>query len=314
VGKQNQDSANAAERMKRYIGDNIREPITAKDVADAAGYSQFHASRLFKEHTGVSPFEYIREQRLIQSALTLRRGGKVIDVALDFVFDSHEGFTRAFTNAFGIAPKRFSSVPKPDGWMIPYRVINRRKIKLEEPKMSEKTAIIFTQIVERPKRKLLLQRSKAAADYFAYCEEFGCADEESGNSIPWEIASGIKEALYEPVGVWLPENMRDPGAGGPDGTGEYAHGVEVPADYSGEVPDGFDAIDLPPCKMLVFQGEPFDDEQYDEAISSLWERIEVFNPVVYGYEYADELAPRMQLAPFGWRGYIEMRPIREIKL
>ena len=306
MGTQNQDAIAAVERMKQHISDNIREPITAKDIAGAARYSQYHASRLFKEHTGKSPFEYIREQRLVYSAFALKRRCKVIDVALDFVFDSHEGFTRAFSNAFGITPKRFSSVPKPDGWLIPYRVINRRKLKWEDTDMSEKTAIIFTQIVERPERKLLLQRSKAADEYFSYCEEFGCTDDGSGNSIPWEIAGGIKEALYEPVGVWLPANMR------PDGTGEYAHGVEVPADYSGEVPDGFDVIELPACKMLIFQGEPFDDEQYDEAISSLWERIEEFNPIVYGYEYADELAPRMQLAPFGWRGYIEMRPIREM--
>ena len=299
--------------MKQYIDDNIREPITARDVANAAGYSQFHASRIFREITGSSPFEYLRNQRLIYSALMLRRGRKVIDVAFDFVFDSHEGFTRAFTNAFGIAPKRFSSVPAPTGWLIPYHVINRRNSKLEGTTMSEKTAIIFTQIVERPKRKLLLRRSKSADEYFSYCEEFGCTNDESGNSIPWEIASHIKEALYEPVGVWLPENMRTPVADGSDLSGEYAHGVEVPADYAGEIPDGFDAIDLPPCKMLVFQGEPFDDAKYDEAISSLWERIEEFNPIVYGYEYADELAPRMQLAPFGWRGYIEMRPIREIK-
>ena len=172
--------------------------------------------------------------------------------------------------------------------------------------MSEKTTIIFTQIVERPKRKLLLRRSKSAEDYFSYCEEFGCTDDESGDSIPRGIASKIKEALYEPVGMWLPDNMR------PEGTGEYADGVEVPADYAGEVPEGFDVIDLSPCKMLIFQGEPFSDEQFEEAITSLWERIEVFNPVVYGYEYADELAPRMQLVPLGWRGYIEMRPIREI--
>jgi len=38
-----------------------------------------------------------------------------------------------------------------------------------------------------------------------------------------------------------------------------------------------------------------------------------FNPEVYGYKYADELAPKMQLAPLGWRGYIEMRPVREMK-
>ena len=54
----------------------------------------------------------------------------------------------------------------------------------------------------------------------------------------------------------------------------YANRIVVPA--------GFDVIELPQCKMLIFQGAPYDDEQFEEAISSLWERIEVFNPVVYG--------------------------------
>ena len=51
--------------------------------------------------------------------------------------------------------------------------------------------------------KQLLRRSKAAEDYFSYCEEFGCTDDETGNSIPWETVSGIKEALYEPDGIAL---------------------------------------------------------------------------------------------------------------
>ena len=297
----------AVERMKEYIDANIKEQITAKMLSDVAGYSQYHAARIFKQHTGRMPFEYIRERRLVSAAMTLRRGkSKVVDVALDFVFDSHEGFTRAFTKAFGIAPKRFASVPAPSGWVIPYKVSNHRNIGKEVPNMSDNTAIVFTQIVERPARKLMLKRAKTAEDYFDYCEEFGCVNDETGNSIPWDIVSKIKEALYEPVGMWLPDNMR------PNGTGVYAHGIELPADYSGIVPEGFDVIDLPPCKLIVFQGEPYDDEVFEQAILSLWERIEKFNPEVYGYEYADELAPRMQLAPLGWRGYIEMRPVREV--
>ena len=307
MGNMNQGTSAAAMRMKAYIDAHIREAITAKQLSDAAGYSQYHAARVFKQHTGRLPFEYIRERRLVNAALSLRSGKtKIIDVALDFVFDSHEGFTRAFTKAFGIAPKRFASVPEPSGWIIPFQVSSLRNKVLEETNMAGKTAIIFTQIVERPARKLLIRRSKAAEDYFGYCEEFGCADDVTGNSIPWEVASGIKEALYEPVGLWLPGNMR------PDGTGVYAQGVELPADYSGAPPEGFEFIDLAPCKLLIFQGEPFDDSDFEQAIAMLWERIEKFNPEVYGYEYADELAPRMQLAPYGWRGYIEMRPVREM--
>lgn len=51
-------------------------------------------------------------------------------------------------------------------------------------------------------------------------------------------------------------------------TGEYVHAVEVPYDYAGAIPDGFEIIDLEPCKMLVFQGEPYEDEHYDEAIGA----------------------------------------------
>ena len=172
--------------------------------------------------------------------------------------------------------------------------------------MTEKTTVIFTQIVERPKRKLLLRRAKAAEDYFEYCEEFGCTDDDTGNSIPWDIAGKIKEALYEPVGVWLPDNMR------PEGTGIYAHGVEVAANYTGAIPEGFDVIELEACKMLVFQGEPYDDEYFMDAVGQCMGRIQKFNPEVYGYKYAPALAPRMQLAPMGWRGYIEMMPVTSV--
>ncbi len=87
-----------------------------------------------------------------------------------------------------------------------------------------------------------------------------------------------------------------------EGTSEYVHAVEVPIDFKGEIPEGFDLINLEPCKMLVFQGEPYNDEEFEDAIGALWERIKKFNPEVYGYEYDYSIAPRMQLEPQGWRG------------
>lgn len=293
------------DKIKAYIESHLHEPITLNDIARAVGYSKFYTSRIFKEKTGLSLFEYLRRERLLASAFALRNGcEKVIDVALDFMFDSHEGFTRAFTHGFGITPKKFSAYPKPHGWLIPYYYLSRQNNKSEDSVMEQKTAVIFTQIMERPGRKLILYRSKKATHYGEYIEEVGCGTPE--NPDPWEILCGIKEALNEPMGVWLPKSMC------PDGTGIYAHAVEVPADYCGEVPDGFDIISLAPCKYLIFQGEPYDDEKYDEAIGALWKNIADFNPKVYGYEWDDETAPKFQLAPMGWRGYIEGRPIKEI--
>ena len=296
------EAIKAVQRMQDYIEEHLNSSITLSDLAKAAGYSQWHSSRIFKELTGKTPFEYIRELRLSRAALELRDGHKkVADVAFDFVFDSHEGFTRAFSRQFGVSPKKFSKGKGPVQAFIPERIRDYyTKLQKGEIDMSkEKRAnTVFVQVVERPARKLIIRRGVKATHYFEYCEEVGCE--------VWDILTGIKEAMYEPAGMWLPEKLIKPG------TSAYVQGVEVPVDYSGEIPEGFEIIDLEPCKMMVFQGEPYDDERFEEAIEELWETMKDYNPKIYGYEWADDEAPRFQLEPQGYRGYIEARPVRQI--
>ncbi len=95
--------------------------------------------------------------------------------------------------------------------------------------------------------------------------------------------------------MWLPEKMIKPG------TSLYVQGVEVPLDYSGDIPEGFEIIDLNPCKMMVFQGQSYEDEKFEESISHLWKVINNYNPEIYGFQWADDEAPRVQLAPMGYR-------------
>jgi hypothetical protein len=137
---------------------------------------------------------------------------------------------------------------------------------------------------------------KKSGRLFCYCEEVGCDG--------WEQLCAVKEAMYEPAGMWLPASMIPPG------TSRYVQGVEVPAEYTGPVPHGFEVTELPACKLQVFQGEPFPEEDFEQAIGDLWAVMEKYEPTVYGYEWADEDAPRIQLEPQGYRGYIEARPVR----
>ena len=96
------------ERMRDYIESHLAEPITLAALARAARYSQWHAARLFKEVTGKSPFEYIRLRRLSAAATKLRDAPtRVVDVAFDFVFDSHEeGVEKPDPRIFEIALDR----------------------------------------------------------------------------------------------------------------------------------------------------------------------------------------------------------------
>lgn len=293
---------NAVQRMQAYIEAHLQEPITLHKLAGAAGYSPWHAAKVFKELTGKSPFEYIRLVRLSRAALRLGESrARVVDVAFDFVFDSHEGFTRAFSKQFGLTPQRYSREKPPIKLFMPGDVRETYLALLKgESDMSEKpkTSTIFVQVVDRPKRKLILKRGIKAADYYAYCEEVGCE--------VWDVLTGIQQALYEPVGMWLPANMIKPG------TSVYAQGVEMPMDYAGPLPDGFEMIELPACKMMIFQGQPYDDADFEAAIGSLWESIRDYRPELYGFQWADEDGPRFQLEPQGYRGYIEGRPVRAI--
>lgn len=298
----------AVQRMQEYIASHISSKITLKELAGEAGYSPWHAARLFKEATGKAPFEYIRALRLTKAALTLRDGKeKIIDVAMDFVFDSHEGFTRAFSKEFGIPPSKYSQQTPPIKLFMPQNVFDTYRIFFKNVRrkgvesMSEKkiTKSIFVQVIERPERKVLLKRGIKATEYFAYCEEVGCD--------VWAVLSSVKEAMYEPIGMWLPQNLIK------EGTSQYVQGVEVPVNYANQIPDGYELIDLPPCKLMVFQGEPYNDDDFMDEIGEVWEHIEKFDPSVYGYQWAPEEAPRFQLAPMGYRGYIEARPVKMIK-
>ena len=174
----NREQIEAVQRMQSYIEAHLHEPITLHKLANAAGYSPWHAAKVFKKLTGKSPFEYIRAVRLSRAAVRLRNENvKVIDVAFDFVFDSHEGFTRAFSKQFGVTPQSFSRDKPVIKYFIP-DAIHPKSLALKEgdSKMSEtqKTSTIFVQVVDRPARKLILKRGIKATDYYAYCEEVDC--------------------------------------------------------------------------------------------------------------------------------------------
>ena len=158
---------------------------------------------------------------------------------------------------------------------------------------------VFVQVIERPARKVLLKRGLNATDYFMYCKEVGCD--------VWALLTSVKEALYEPVGMWLPKHLIKAG------TSQYVQGVELPLDYSNVIPTGYELTELPPCKMMIFHGEPYPDEEFMDAIGEVWAAIDKFDPILYGFEWAPESAPRFQLAPMGYRGYIEARPVRQLQ-
>jgi len=287
-------------KLQSYIEEHLQQRMTLLELSRVIHYSPWYVDKLFLKHVGKSPMQYIKERRLTLAALKLRdHDVMVIDVALTFLFDSQEGFTRAFSKHFGISPYRYKKEVPPVRLFLPYPIFDyQNSLSKGYKKMNSAALPIFVQVIERPKRKLILKRGIKAKHYFAYCEEVGCD--------VWGILTSIKEALYEPVGMWLPEQLR------PKGTSTYVQGVEVGLDYQNKIPEGFEMVELEPQLYMVFQGPQYEEETFMEAIHQFNEAVKTFSPELYGYAYDLDKAPSFQLEPRGERGYIEAKPVRNL--
>ena len=282
----------AVQRMQDHIEAHWTEEITLADLARASHFSPWYAHRLFTEKVGLTPGDYIRRLRLSRAALRLRDEDlSITEAAFAAGFGSVDGFQRAFLREFGCNPGAYAAEPVPIYLFTPYGVKFKQR---ERSERMETVRNVFIQVVDKPERSVIIKRGKTAADYFAYCEEVGCE--------VWGLLKSIPALDGEPVCLWLPKAYQKPG------TSEYVQGVEVAADHKVIVPEGFELITLPAAKYLMFQGEPFAEADYCQAIDDVQQAAAQYDPSVLGLAW-DERQPRIQLEPIGQRGYIELLPV-----
>lgn len=102
------ESQNVLEKAIIFIENKLYEPITGREVANVTSYSYYHFHRYFHIIMGETVGEYIRFRRLTEAAkLLLYTEKNILDIAVSLHFKSHEAFTRAFKNRYGVPPKQY---------------------------------------------------------------------------------------------------------------------------------------------------------------------------------------------------------------
>src|ERR1700752_1023160 len=97
---------NPAQKALWFIESHLGEPLTLDDISGVAGVSRYHMVRSFAAATGFSVMRYVRARRLTEAARELARGAPdILSLALDADYGSHEAFTRAFRDHFGMTPE-----------------------------------------------------------------------------------------------------------------------------------------------------------------------------------------------------------------
>jgi AraC family transcriptional regulator len=90
-----------------YVESHSRDPISLEVIAQACHVSAFHLTRAFAATMGLSLMRYVRARRLSEAARQLADGvDDILTLAFDSGYGSHEAFTRAFRDQFGLTPEQ----------------------------------------------------------------------------------------------------------------------------------------------------------------------------------------------------------------
>jgi AraC family transcriptional regulator len=106
---------NPAQKALWFIESHLSSELTLDEISGMAGVSRFHMVRAFAAATGFSVMRYVRARRLSEAARALASGAPdILSLALDADYGSHEAFTRAFRDHFGLTPETVRSLARID--------------------------------------------------------------------------------------------------------------------------------------------------------------------------------------------------------
>ena len=146
------ENASPAEKALWFIENRFGQPAGLEEIAAAAGVSRYHLARVFAVAFGVSAMSYLRGRRLTEAARALMAGAPdILAVALDAGYGSHEAFTRAFRERFGITPEAMraqgsaGTIPL----LEPIRMNQSQCMELAAPRIETRGAFLVAGLGER---------------------------------------------------------------------------------------------------------------------------------------------------------------------
>jgi AraC family transcriptional regulator len=218
---------NPAQKALWFIESHLADALTLDEIAGVAGISRFHMVRAFAAATGFSVMRYVRARRLSEAARALAGGAPdILSLALAADYGSHEAFTRAFRDHFGVTPEAVRAATRLDN------------LQLQEPIMTDSTALDHLKAPRFQTGKPLLVAGLG--------ERYTC---ESGAGIPgqWQRFNQLVQNIPGRIG----QVAYGVCCNGDDaGNFDYIAGVEV-TDFS-DLPREFARVRIPAQKYAVF--------------------------------------------------------------
>lgn len=267
---------NLIAEIDRSIKQKEDEMLSLERMAKRLGYSVYYVSRKFRSISGMNFRNYVRHRKLafaLRELLDTDKG--ILDIALEYGFSSHEAFTRAFRNAYGVTPMAYRQRPFPVVLRTSIRPFDCYLLGIGEKSMEETTKNVRVYFVSIPAHSFLHIRNYESIGYSDFWQK--------QSAIPGQDCETICGLLQSIQG-----KLDDLGGDEEDSSGQLmafinaptgricswgiplaeAYGVRLPADYQGEVPKQMQLMQVEAGEYIVFEHGPFDFETENSLVEA----------------------------------------------
>jgi len=235
---------NSIDKALWFIESRGNASVSLDEIAAHAAVSKYHLLRAFSAATGLSIMRYVRGRRLSLAARQLAAGaGDILAVAVECGYGSHEAFTRAFREQFGVTPEAVRAQQHVGGIQLVEAIAtgSDRFVALDAPRIADCGLLLVTGINR----------------YYAGLE--------AGAGIPaqWQQFETYRSTVRNRIGqatYGVCYNVDD------EGSMDYLCGVEVTSFVS--LPAEFARMRLPPQRYAVFV-----HREHIAAIRTTWHAI-----------------------------------------
>jgi len=263
------DHIDILQEILGYIDKHIKEELNVEKLAERAGFSPYYFCRIFQCGVGASIMEYVRNRRLAYAASELNSGNKILNIAVEYGFETHSGFSKAFRRYFGCPPEIYRA----------YATFDVPKI----PDLSKSNQFVSEFVIEP---KIMVKKKSFKLAGFAFKMKLP-PDISYGKYIPPEEKSNLKKIPK----LW--EECRADGRleklhQGPfikfhaeygalffkdneEGKSVYLIGVEVKSKVN--IPFEYDVYTVPEALFAVFSTPPSNEDNLPSILEDTWQFI-----------------------------------------
>jgi len=242
-----------------YIDNNIQEKISVDTLASIAGFSTYHYYKVFSSIVGESVMGYVTKRRLQFAMVEIQKGKKITYVAMDYGYETHAGFTKAFKRCFSYSPSMYR-IHSPKG--LPPKIDLLKIVKnktggiIMQPKIIERSAFNVVGYEFKNNLKDILH----TRDVPAFWSQRGLDNGQCEKKL-YATVNPTKHGEYC---ICINTNIE---------TDEFSYILGVGVDNFDLATEDMYKLEIPEATYAVFTTPPVDNEDFVDSIQGTWKYI-----------------------------------------